>query len=88
MQTVKIRRVGNSNVVSIPRGLEKLGFAEGTSVAVVPTRTGELILIPADRLDDYIDEVGRRVVERHGAALDKLAAHGRGQGGSAELPPA
>ena len=34
MKVVKVRRVGNSNVVSIPRELEARGYAPGTSVLV------------------------------------------------------
>jgi len=34
MKVVKVRRVGNSNVVSIPRELESRGYAPGTSVLI------------------------------------------------------
>lgn len=77
MRTVKVRRVGNSNVVSLPRGLEHLGFAEGAAVAVVPMRTGEVLLIPAERINEYIDELGKRIVEENRDALDALAAYDR-----------
>ncbi len=79
MNTVKIRRVGNSNVVSLPRGLEKLGFVEGAAVAVVPLRTGHVMLVPSAQLDAFIDEVGQQVLERNRDALDKLAAYDRGE---------
>jgi antitoxin component of MazEF toxin-antitoxin module len=79
MKTVKVRRVGNSNVVSLPKGLESLGFAEGQAVAVVPTKTGEIVLIPAERFDQYIDTIGRKVVAENREALDLLAAHDRGE---------
>lgn len=80
MATVKIRRVGNSNVVSLPRSLERFGFTEGTVIALVPTRNGELILIPAERMDDYIDALGQRIVEENREALAALAAHDRQEG--------
>ena len=74
MSTVKIRRVGNSNVVSLPRWLERLGFAEGKEVTLVPTRGGELILVPAERMGDYLDALGQRIVEENREALEALAA--------------
>jgi antitoxin component of MazEF toxin-antitoxin module len=77
MNAVKVRRVGNSNVVSLPKGMDKLGFAEGTSVFLIPTRTGEIVMVPADRLDAYIDALGQRVVEENREALEILAAHDR-----------
>jgi antitoxin component of MazEF toxin-antitoxin module len=73
MRTVKVRRVGNSNVVSLPRELESLGFAAGVAVAVVPTRTGEVVLIPAERLDGYVDDLGARII---GAIRQSVKAKG------------
>lgn len=69
MITVKIRRVGNSNVISLPRALEQLGFREGVEVVLVPTRHQELILMPVEHLESYIDGLGQRVVEENGEAL-------------------
>jgi hypothetical protein len=34
MKVVKVRRVGNSNVVSLPRELEARGYEPGTSVLI------------------------------------------------------
>lgn len=77
--TVKIRRVGNSNVVTVPRELERYGLVEGATVAFVPLRTGEVLIVPPERLEEYMDRVGRQVVARRGRALEKLAAHDRGE---------
>jgi antitoxin component of MazEF toxin-antitoxin module len=74
MQTVKIRRVGNSNVISLPRGLEPQGYTEGAAVAVVPLRSGRILLVPADQIDAYMDEVGQRILNEDREVLDKLAA--------------
>jgi antitoxin component of MazEF toxin-antitoxin module len=82
MRTVKVRRVGNSNVVSLPRELESLGFAAGAAVAVVPTRTGEIVLIPAERLDGYVDDLGARIVEENHAALKASTVQSREPVGS------
>ena len=75
MKIVKIRRVGNSNVVSIPRELEAHGYAPGTSVLVEELEDGELRIMPTDQLRERIRGVGRRVVEEHPDALRILAEH-------------
>ena len=49
MKIVKVRRVGNSNVVSIPRELESHGYTPGTSVLVEELR-GELRMLPTEQL--------------------------------------
>jgi antitoxin component of MazEF toxin-antitoxin module len=78
VNTVKIRRVGNSNVVSLPRALEQHGFVAGAAVAVVPLRSGQILLVPSDQIDEYIDSVGQQILDRNREALDKLAAYDQG----------
>jgi antitoxin component of MazEF toxin-antitoxin module len=73
MKIVKVRRVGNSNVVSIPREFEVAGFTPGSLVLVEALPTGELRLLPADQLRERIRATGRRLVEEHSEALDILA---------------
>ena len=75
MRIVKIRRVGNSNVVSIPREYEAKGFTPGSSVLLDETADGELRLLPTERLREQIRDVGRRVVADHPEALRILAEH-------------
>lgn len=75
MKVVKVRRVGNSNVVSIPRELEARGYAPGTSVLVEELEGGELRIMPTSQVRDRIRDVGRRVVADHGEALKILADH-------------
>jgi antitoxin component of MazEF toxin-antitoxin module len=75
MKIVKIRRVGNSNVVSIPRELEARGYAPGSSVLVEELEDGELRIIPTEQVRDRIRSVGRRVVSEHPEALKILAEH-------------
>lgn len=75
MKVVKVRRVGNSNVVSIPRELEAHGYVPGTSVLVEELPNGELRIMPTEQLRDRIREVGRRVVDEHTEALRILAEH-------------
>ena len=78
MKVVKVRRVGNSNVVSIPRELETRGYAPGTSVLVEELEGGELRLMPTEQVRDRIRGVGRRVVDEHAEALKILAEHDPG----------
>lgn len=70
-----MRRVGNSNVVSIPREFEANGFTPGSSVLVDELPGGELRLLPTDRLREQIKRIGRRVVTDHEEALRILAEH-------------
>ncbi len=73
MRIVKVRRVGNSNVVSLPRELEASGYAPGSSVLIEDLESGELRIIPTDQVRERIRTVGQRVVAEHGEALKILA---------------
>jgi antitoxin component of MazEF toxin-antitoxin module len=75
MKFVKVRRVGNSNVVSIPRELEARGYAPGTSVLVEELDSGELRIMPTKQVRERIRGIGRRVVAEHSEALRILAEH-------------
>lgn len=78
MKIVKVRRVGNSNVISIPRELEGRGFAPGTPVLVEELESGELRVMPTDQVHDRIRKVGRRVLGEHAETLKILAEHDPG----------
>lgn len=75
MRILKVRRVGNSNVVSIPREYEAKGYAPGSSVLLDELPDGELRLLPTDRVREQIRRVGRRVVDERREALQILAEH-------------
>lgn len=75
VKIVKVRRVGNSNVVSIPREFESSGYAPGSSVLVEQLADGELRILPSDQVRDRIRQSARRVVAEHPQALDILAKH-------------
>jgi antitoxin component of MazEF toxin-antitoxin module len=75
MKVVKVRRVGNSNVVSIPKEFEASGYTPGSSVLVEELAGGELRILPTEQVRERIREVGRRVVGEHGEALKILAEH-------------
>jgi antitoxin component of MazEF toxin-antitoxin module len=78
MKIVKVRRVGNSNVVSIPREFEAHGYEPGTSVLVEELDGGELRIMPTDQLRERIRTIGERVVAEHPEALKILAEHDPG----------
>lgn len=46
MKTAKIRRVGNSNVVTLPRVFERAGYTPGTEVVVEELPSGALLIQP------------------------------------------
>jgi antitoxin component of MazEF toxin-antitoxin module len=73
MKIVKVRRVGNSNVISIPREFEAGGYGEGSSVLVEGLPGGELRIMPTDQVSARIRDIGARVVVEHGEALQILA---------------
>jgi len=75
MKVVKVRRVGNSNVVSIPREFEAHGYEPGTSVLVEQLEGGELRIMPAEQVRERIRDVGARLVSEHTDALKILAEH-------------
>ena len=75
MKIVKVRRVGNSNVVSIPRELEAHGYTPGTSVLVEELEGGELRILPTEQLRERIRTIGERVIAEHPEALKILAEH-------------
>lgn len=75
MKIVKVRRVGNSNVVSIPREYEDNGYTPGTSVLVEELPGGELRLLLTEKVREHIKEIGHRVVAEHPEALRILAEH-------------
>ena len=75
MKVVKVRRVGNSNVVSIPREFEAHGYAAGTSVLIEELEGGELRIMPTEQVRDRIRSIGQRVVGEHAEALQILAEH-------------
>jgi antitoxin component of MazEF toxin-antitoxin module len=54
VKIVKVRRVGNSNVVLIPREFEASGYTPGASVLVEELADGELRILPTDRVRERV----------------------------------
>ena len=75
MKIVKVRRVGNSNVVSIPREFEASGYTPGSSVLVEDVGGGELRILPTDRVRERVRQIADRVVSEHPEAMEILANH-------------
>lgn len=75
MKIVKVRRVGNSNVVSIPREFEASGYAPGASVLVEELADGELRIMPAERVRERVRGIADRIVREHPEAMEILATH-------------
>ncbi len=55
MKVVKIRRVGNSNMVALPKDWEDDGFAPGTYVLVERDQAGEIRMLRASDVAAYSD---------------------------------
>jgi antitoxin component of MazEF toxin-antitoxin module len=75
MRVVKVRRVGNSNVISIPREFESRGYVPGASVLVEELAGGELRIISTDTVHERIRGIGERVAAERGEAMQILADH-------------
>ena len=78
VKVVKVRRVGNSNVVSLPREFEAAGYGPGATVLVEQLEDGSLHLVRTDELRDLIRSRGKRLIAEHAEALAILAGHDRG----------
>ena len=72
MQMVKVRRVGNSNVISLPREFEDQGFTPGTTVIIDVLPTGELRITPAETVRRITPERARQLAEQHHVLLEQL----------------
>jgi len=73
MKITKIRRIGNSNVLSLPRELEEIGFLPGTSVLIEELPDGGLWIALAEQVRERIKDEGHRLVDEHPEALRLLA---------------
>jgi antitoxin component of MazEF toxin-antitoxin module len=74
MELVKVRKVGNSAVVTLPHSIaEKL--PSGTRVLIQELDNGDLLIQRPESFEGAIRESGRRVVARYRKLLDRLAAY-------------
>jgi antitoxin component of MazEF toxin-antitoxin module len=79
MKILTVRRLGDSNVVVLPREFEKLGYRPGERVMVEALPSGDVLIRPAEHLRAAMDDMARQVVEEDREALDILDAHDRGK---------
>lgn len=79
MEIVKVRRVGTSNVVSLPRAFERLGYQPGTFVVLDALPNGDIILRRVDSVRKAVEAITPRVIEENQEALDILTAYDRGE---------
>jgi antitoxin component of MazEF toxin-antitoxin module len=78
MKMLKIRRIGNSNMVALPKDWEDDGFAPGAFVLVERDQTGEIRMLRAGNVAAQVDALADEMIERHAEALRILAEHDRG----------
>ena len=69
MRIVQIRRIGDNNVVPIPKEFEARGYVPGSLVIVEELPRGELRILPPDQTKERVRDVGRHIVAEHGEAL-------------------
>ena len=75
MKIVKVRRVGNSNMVALPKEWESSGFGPGSYVLVERDQAGEVRLLRAGDISERIDAIAGEMIEKHAKALKILAEH-------------
>lgn len=78
MEVVKVRRVGTSNVVTVPRVFEQFGYTPGTLVVVGQLPNGDLVLHRVDSAREAVRAIAAQVVAEDRQDLDFLAAYDRG----------
>jgi len=75
MKMLKVRRVGNSNMVALPKEWEESGFGPGDFVLVERDQAGEIRMLRAGDITRRIDTLAGEMVEKHAKALKILADH-------------
>ena len=74
---MRIRRIGNSNMVALPSELEEAGYRPGVEVLVQAMPEGEVRIVRADLARESTRDLARRLAERHRHTLERLADHDR-----------
>ena len=77
MRVLRVRRIGNSNMVSIPKELEASGYTPGTEVLLEEMPDGALRLVRTEAVSALIRDIGRQVIAEDREALEILATHDR-----------
>lgn len=79
MRIVKVRRVGNSDVITLPKDLGVPGFEPGSEVAIEVLPSGGLCVMSQQQLRERVRAIGRQVIEEDREALEMLTAYDRGE---------
>ena len=74
-----MRRVGHSNVISLPRQFEAAGFTPGTAVVVEQIEGGALWITPVEVVRAQRHALAQRAIATNQPTLDMLAAYDRGE---------
>jgi antitoxin component of MazEF toxin-antitoxin module len=75
MKMLKVRRVGNSNMVALPKEWEADGFGPGAYVLAERDEAGEVRILRAGDVPARIDALADEMIEKHAEALHILAEH-------------
>lgn len=75
MKMLKVRRVGNSNMVALPKEWEADGFGAGDYVLAERDEAGEVRILRAGDVPARIDAIAGEMITRHAEALQILAEH-------------
>ena len=75
MDVVKVRRVGNSNVITVPKDLESKGFSTDSQVVIEELESGQLLITPAALMRQRVRAIGREVIAEDAEALEILRVH-------------
>jgi antitoxin component of MazEF toxin-antitoxin module len=84
MNIVTVRRVGNSNVITLPRALEELGYTVGTRVMLDAQPNGDIVVRTGEAVREYMLALARQVIAEDRGVLERLEAYDRGE--STEQP--
>jgi hypothetical protein len=63
--------------MTLPRGVERLGFTPGSEVLVEELPSGQLLVTPAEKFRTRLRKTGREVVAEDREALSILEAYDR-----------
>ncbi len=85
MEIVKIRRVGNSNVLSVPRAFVRAGYDAGQPVVIEQLENGDLLVRRVESHRALIRATMQSIAQEHRQALDLLAPHDGRQEPPAEI---
>ena len=75
MDVVKVRRVGHSNVITLPKELESKGFATDSKVVIEQLDSGQLLVTPAAHMRQMVRAIGREVIAEDAEAREILRVH-------------